>query len=609
MTRTKGRAGGVDFLKFAFSVMIALHHFNLNYNDGVGLPFESGYILVEFFFMVSGYLLAAKAARNREENVWTANLQMLKGKVLHIFPYIALAVLTSCLVNELGAYTAASMSRRVLYALPDIFGLQMLGAPMFAATGVAWYISAMFAVSFLIYPILCRKRELFSRYIGPASAVLILGWLDYMTASLNDPGEWMQFAYKGLLRGYADMALGCAAYEIKLYVDRNKGLSRLYTGALELGGFALIAAYATLHGTSDYWDYYVVPPLMISIGIAFSERSLTGRIFRGRVFNALGIFSLSIYLNHFYVKQNLWRFLPEMDRGTLMWIYLGIVLALALMNYFLGRLLGKVICSGRRMLAATAILACAALLLPVTEPVTSGIDLLLLKGNGSREAPYEIGSRLDLQRLRDAVNQGRSLEGKYVLQTADIDMRDIEWTPIGVFDSNRYFAGVYDGGGHTLKNLRCTGRSLKATPNTGLFGKLEGEVRNLGIESGYLSGDCVGAIASHSVGEGARIINCYSRAKVKGTTRAGGICDNFVGGELINCVGSKAAQTSPVLGYDASRVMAIYPADSLPATFTGEYTAVEMVGEDPRERLNDGLQKLIDMGALDASEAAFWSEG
>ena len=54
-----------------------------------------------------------------------------------------------------------------------------------------------------------------------------------------------------------------------------------------------------------------------------------------------------------------------------------------------------------------------------------------LKGEGTAESPLLIESAADLACLARTVNKGMSYEGKYITQTADIDLGGKEWTPIG----------------------------------------------------------------------------------------------------------------------------------------------------------------------------------
>ena len=56
------RNGAIDLLKFLFSLMIVIYHGRLFANAENPL-FRAGKIGVEFFFIVSGYLMAAKAEK------------------------------------------------------------------------------------------------------------------------------------------------------------------------------------------------------------------------------------------------------------------------------------------------------------------------------------------------------------------------------------------------------------------------------------------------------------------------------------------------------------------------------------------------------------------
>lgn len=161
------------------------------------------------------------------------------------------------------------------------------------------------------------------------------------------------------------------------------------------------------------------------------------------------------------------------------------------------------------------------------------------KGNGTKENPYLIENASDLKKLSDYVNSGFEYGFAYFFQTNDIDLINYDnWVPIGVFDCAYSFKGCYDGGGHKIFNLRIDSSYLN-NGNVGLFGKLGGTVCNLGIESGEIIGACVGSIASHSFNDGSQIpqiINCYNKATITGTNRAGGIVDNFSSGFVICCI-------------------------------------------------------------------------
>lgn len=59
--------GIIGFWKFAFCILIMLFHARVFANDTDIILFSKGSVGVEFFFLVSGFLLA-KSALNKKEN-------------------------------------------------------------------------------------------------------------------------------------------------------------------------------------------------------------------------------------------------------------------------------------------------------------------------------------------------------------------------------------------------------------------------------------------------------------------------------------------------------------------------------------------------------------
>ena len=119
-----------------------------------------------------------------------------------------------------------------------------------------------------------------------------------------------------------------------------------------------------------------------------------------------------------------------------------------------------------------------------------------LQGTGSISDPYRIASLSDLMCLATMVNTdsdtsgeltlggqtvkfARSLKGKYLELTADIDMSGYRFTPIG-WDLTHQFAGLFDGKGHTI-----TGLTVESNGFSGLFGVMdpEGVVKNIDFVS------------------------------------------------------------------------------------------------------------------------------
>lgn len=170
-------------------------------------------------------------------------------------------------------------------------------------------------------------------------------------------------------------------------------------------------------------------------------------------------------------------------------------------------------------------------------------------GTGTADDPYLIETAEQFAKIAKDCDDGNEFEDVYFLLTADIDLEDFQWEPIGGSSSfeEPTFWGIIDGDGHKISNLKVS----KTTYNDGLFvaGLVAelgafGEIRNLTIESGSITGYAsAGAFASMNTG---LIINCtnYATVMTTGMGYAGGIAGAMwpstqgAGnvGAIINCV-------------------------------------------------------------------------
>lgn len=140
-----------------------------------------------------------------------------------------------------------------------------------------------------------------------------------------------------------------------------------------------------------------------------------------------------------------------------------------------------------------------------------------------------ISTKDQLFTFAEAVNSGNDYSGKTVVLTADIDLLNAAWTPIG--QSHADFAGTFDGNGHTIKNLKVTQSSSAGQYNSvGLFGWLNGAVKNLTIDGATITGyHNVGAIAGYV--EDAHIEGCaVKNATISASHLSDDLCGDKVGG-------------------------------------------------------------------------------
>ena len=91
----------------------------------------------------------------------------------------------------------------------------------------------------------------------------------------------------------------------------------------------------------------------------------------------------------------------------------------------------------------------------------------------------EIANVAQLISFAQSVNAGDSYAGKTVVLTADIDLNNVEWAPIGNWDNA--FNGTFDGNGKVIKNLYINDAEGEGV---GFFGVVEkATIKNLTIEN------------------------------------------------------------------------------------------------------------------------------
>ena len=148
------------------------------------------------------------------------------------------------------------------------------------------------------------------------------------------------------------------------------------------------------------------------------------------------------------------------------------------------------------------------------------------------DGAYQIGTAAELTWFASAVNDGTA-ETQNAVLTANIDLKNEEWTPIG--DSDHPYSGTFDGNGNNIKNLQIT----TGRPYAGLFGYVNGgtikktnitgriEISNYSFTDDMFS---VGGVGGWVIGN---VLNCSSSVNITltsiqgGAIRAGGICGTY----------------------------------------------------------------------------------
>ena len=198
---------------------------------------------------------------------------------------------------------------------------------------------------------------------------------------------------------------------------------------------------------------------------------------------------------------------------------------------------------------------------------------------------YTVTSAEGLKAVADIANNGNL--GINITLTENINLTDMDWTPIGI-DYNHQYTGTFNGNGKTITGLTVTGSDQYA----GLFGYIGsgGTVKNVVLEGVQIESDNdmsdVGGVAGQSYGN---IENCSvsGSVSVSGTNSiAGGVVGYQTGGSITGCSSSATVNAGGVAGGvvgladGGATLTACYATDNvtIESSGTGSYFAGGVVG-------------------------------
>ena len=168
----------------------------------------------------------------------------------------------------------------------------------------------------------------------------------------------------------------------------------------------------------------------------------------------------------------------------------------------------------------------------------------LITGSGTESDPYQIGTAEGLKWFRDKVNRAKTSDETKIcaVLTANIDLKNEEWTPIGIGNGTENngatidfpYSGTFDGNGHTISGLNVN----YGDKNGGLFCYVKSAtIKNLTVAGSvtYSSGDGIAYGGIVGCADSSTIENCTNRCTVTGRWYAGGIVGRSVDSDIIGC--------------------------------------------------------------------------
>lgn len=310
----KKRNGELDALRFVFMMVVLLLHF------GTGL-FPYGNIGVEFFFTLSGLLMARHAEKwERQSNGGGRDLTriadetwvFMKGKLGAFYKFYLVAFVFNVVVR----YLIIQRISFKTFAFALMKSIPTVTLSFFAFSGnstsylinASWYLSALLVAMFILYPILLRNYRFAVKIVFPILTVFLLGYEQTTNQDISIWGQWSGLTYFGILRAAAEISFGATLYYISTVITGNEAfmkraehpiLRTLFTLAKVLC-YGIVILYAHKKGLGFKFDrsFQLHALFFCGIGILLSFSGLGWTIPDCRLTRYLGRISVPIYVFH-----------------------------------------------------------------------------------------------------------------------------------------------------------------------------------------------------------------------------------------------------------------------------------------------------------------------
>ncbi len=336
----------LDFWKFIFSLVIIVYHSH-NFKCAGENPdlLIKGYIGVEFFFMVSGYLMMSGIVRDKQKGIERSTWSFIGKKVKAFMPITIFAFLVNFFVwtiaNEKMSFKNILIA--FLYTPPELMYIRHTGI-RFAThnyNGPGWYISAMLLGMFILYPLAKKYSKKFGLYIAPILSAGLYAWISHYTKndSFSVIKEWLKGVNGGLVRAVAGLCLGAFIYyvteKIKSSPRQLNTAGHITVGIAEV--FIVFALYLFMRNnvTESYGianDAIAVLYMFFLLVIIISRNSNMDRILALKPMLFLYKLSLPLFLNQWAVVRFINAVYTDVSFQKQFVLYLALTVALALIS-------------------------------------------------------------------------------------------------------------------------------------------------------------------------------------------------------------------------------------------------------------------------------------
>lgn len=293
------------------ALLVALLHFQVNSHLQNISFFQNSYLFVDFFFVLSGFVIAANYQERLATGFGIGRFMLLRfGRLYPLYGFMLLAFVgfefIQVLIPSLGAmgatvpFSAPRQSFDTIFS--SFFLLQSFGLYDFLTWNTpGWSIATEFWTYLIFAVIMATARH---SLVQISTALLLFCILAIYKFSPNGMNTTFDF---GMLRCVAGFSAGVIVFCIWQRWGQFIEVTRAFGTALELCTIALVVGFVATLGSGSF---AVLAPIVFSLTVLIfaAEAGSISAVLRTKFFLLLGTLSYSIYLLHLFIQTRILNF-------------------------------------------------------------------------------------------------------------------------------------------------------------------------------------------------------------------------------------------------------------------------------------------------------------
>ena len=300
----------IELLRFVAATIIIAYH--------TECVFSSGWIFVEFFFILSGFFAYKRVLQYQKsgEAFKDFPVKYTLKKIWRIIPYTFLSMILYVVIKfreQLLSVGIKTIGRFVLYFVENTTLLNATGMiPSEVELGDGWVMSSMMMpilwyiiVLFVMLPVMMYLSYYLEEKIGlwlyTFLPMFFYGILILSTGTI-DGFHYEMWIYPALcMRALAGLLLGALTYKISIVFQKkikNKKSFAFFGGVVEILVYAVVIFLASVGNMRS--EILVITCFVVGLGLTLSGETLTSYL-KGKVICFLGTISLPMYCVHMIV--------------------------------------------------------------------------------------------------------------------------------------------------------------------------------------------------------------------------------------------------------------------------------------------------------------------